>query len=543
MRSAFSKIGKLHAKQSLSLVIVVGDLFGEGPEADANLEALLNGEISVPLPTYFSVGDRALPATVVERLEKSDDLVPNLIYAGRKGTFTTHEGIRVVNAGGRLVENEASLTQAIGKFDPLYLPQDTKSLRGAHSAHILLTNQWPANISRLSDIEVPESVDKAAGAQAIAELCTALKPWYHFSSSPSASWEREVFKQPEEYGSLEEAKYTRFRSLASASHPVKEWVSAFSIDTSKPPPAEQSTNAPFLTASPPRKRPRLDDQEQAYGRQRGGGGGGRGGRNKRFKYDPNDCFMCIGKQDFKEHLVVSIGAESIITVLRGPLPKMDTFSQLSYTGHVMIIPMYHAADERAHGQRAESELKAEFEEMTKYRKALNRLIAAKGNGELGTVCYEVNRVGIRHFHWQLMPVQAEKIRRGLIEGAFKLARGNSKYEAFKDCEPGKLLGERNNFFRVWTWVPSADPVERADHEANGGDDDGGVTKSMYLPIPEIGKFNVSFGREVMSGVLQLEDRVDWRSALLANDEEEQAFENAEASALKEDFAEFDFAMQ
>lgn len=521
--------------------MVVGDVFGSGEEADADLSALLSGEISVPLPTYFSVGNHALPATVAERLESSDEVVLNLIYVGRKGTFTTTEGIRIVSIGGRLVENESSLTQALGKFDPLFLPQDAKSLRGAHSAHILLTNQWPANIARLSSIEVPEGVDKESGTQPLAEICQVLKPWYHFSSSPEAAWEREVFKQPEEYGTLEEAKYTRFKSLAGVDQPSKAWISAFTLDTARPPPAEKWTNAPFLSGSPPRKRPRLDDQEQAYDRQRGGGGG-HGRRNKRPRYDPNDCFMCIGKADFKEHLVVSIGNESIITVLRGPLPKADTFSELPYSGHVMIIPMYHAADERAHGQRPENDLLSEFSEMTKYRKALNRMIGAKGNGELGTVCYEVNRVGIRHFHWQLMPVQAEKIRRGLIEGAFKLGRENNKYEAFKDCDGEKLLDERNNFFRVWTWTPSANPVERADQQTNGGEEDGGTTKSMYFPIPEVGRFNVSFGREVMAGVLQLEDRVDWRSALLSDERAEEAYETEEAEGLKAEFAEFDFAM-
>ena len=541
LRSAFSKITKLNAKQSFSFAIMVGDVFGKDAEAEADLNALISGEIVVPLRTYFSVGDNTLPSQVTARLESSEEseLVPNLVYTGRKGTFTTIEDIRVVIVGGRQIENEAPTPQGPSKVDPLFSLQDAKSLRGAHSAHILITNQWPANIARLSNIGLPEGVDKDTGAQPLAELVQALKPWYHFSSSPAGVWEREVFKQPEEYGTFDEPKFTRFKSLGSIDHSVKEWVSAFTLDTTRPPPAETSTAAPFLNGSPPRKRPRLEDQGQAYDRH----SGGRGRHNKRAKFDPNDCFMCIGKEEFKQHMVVSIGEESILSVVRGPLPKSDTFPQLPYTGHVLIIPMYHAADEGAHGRRPDKDLEAEFSEMTKYRKALNRMIESKGNGELGTVCYEVNRVGIRHFHWQVMPVQADKIRRGLIEGAFKIASQNHKYGQFKDCEPEKLLEERNNFFRVWTWVPSADPVARADEEANGSETDGGETKSMYFPISESGRFNVSFGREVMAGVSQLEDRVDWRACLLPNDAEEEAFEKDEADALKEGFADFDFAMQ
>jgi hypothetical protein len=544
LTNAFNKITKLHTKQSFSFAIIVGDVFGKGADIEADLDALLNGEIKVPLPTYFSVGDQALPTKVAERLESSDEVVSNLIYAGRKGTFTTAEGIRVVTVGGRLVENDASVTQGLGKTDPLFLSQDTKSLKGAHSAHILLTNQWPGNIHRLSQIDVPEGVDIEAGAHPLAELNQALKPWYHFSSSPSGMWEREVFQQKQEYDSLEEPKYTRFKSLASVANPTKEWVSAFSLDTSRPPPAETWTKLPFLTGSPPRKRPRLEDQDQAYNHHNGGGGGHRGRKRGRYanSSNPNDCFMCVGKADFKEHMVVSIGSESVLSILRGPLPESTTFPQLTnFSGHSLIIPMYHAFDEISQGRRPQEELQTEFDEMTLYRKALNRMVGAKANGELGTVCYEVNRIGIRHFHWQLLPVEADKIKRGLVQGAFKLAAENRKYGTFQDCDPDELLEERNNFFRVWIWRPSTNPVEKADQEANGAEGDCGKTTSMFFKIPEEGKFNVQFGREVMAGILQLEDRVDWRTCLMP-EAEELAFEQAEAEAFKEGFAEFDFAM-
>merc|ERR1712098_704484 len=144
------------------------------------------------------------------------------------------------------------------------------------------------------------------------------------------------------------------------------------------------------------------------------------------------------------------------------------------------------------------------------------MIGAKSSGELGAVCYEVNRTGIRHFHWQVVPIQAEKIRRRLVDGAFKLAREKYKHEAFQDCDPDQLLEQRSDFFRVWTWTPSADPVERADQEANGNGGEGGVTTSMFFSIPGNARFSVNFGREVMAGLLQLEDRVNWQDAMLPN---------------------------
>jgi hypothetical protein len=542
LSKAFNRIAKIHTKLSLDFALIVGDVFSDGDTAQGELDQLLDGSTKPALLTYFTVGDHALPGKIIARLEDSPEVVPNLVYLGRKGTFTTSEGIRIVSVGGRLVENEQSVTQALGNFDPLFLDADVKGLRGAHSAHILLTNQWPANIARLSSLEVPEGVEKSTGAQPLATLSQALKPWYHFSSSPAAMWEREVFKQPEEYGSLEESKYTRFKSLASIGN-IKEWSSAFSIDTSKPPPAERWTEHPFLNGTPPRKRAHLPDQERAYDQYNGRRGGGvRGRRAKRPRMENDECFMCLTKPNFKDYLVASIAEDSIVTAMRGPLPLKNTFPDLSFTGHAMIIPIFHAEDEMQGGQRAIEDLQREFTEMTKYRKALSKMFVSKSDGRLGAVCYEVNRTGIRHFHWQVLPVEAEKIRRGLIEGAFKLASEKHKYEAFQECDPEKLLEQRSDFFRVWTWIPTADPVARADAEANGEDGDVGVIKCMYFPIPGSARFNVSFGREVMAGILQLEDRVDWWRTLLPDEAEERKVEEADAEGLKEDFAEFDFAM-
>jgi hypothetical protein len=521
------------------LILLTGDVFGESEVAEADLNALLNDELKLPVPTYFSVGDHALPSAVTARLVSSDELVPNLIYLGRKTTFKTSEGIRIVCLGGRMVENEESLTQTLSKTDPLFLSADAKSLGGAHSAHILVTNQWPANVARLSNIAVPEAINKDAGSQPLAVLCQALKPFYHFSSSPEAVWEREVFRHPAAYDSFEEAKLTRFKSFGGITT-GGGWLSAYVIDPSRPPPASESTEMPFLQGTPPKKRARLD-YEQSEDRQYRGRGGGR--RFKRPRVNPDDCFMCMNKADFKDYLVASIGDESIVTVMRGSLPKQDTFPQLSSTGHAMIIPLYHAADEAQHGMRVGEELEREFAEMNKYRKAINKMINTKTSGSLGTVCYEVNRTGIRHFHWQVLPIDAEKLRRGLVEAAFKVQRENSKYEDFESCDPDKVLRQRSDFFRVWMWTPSKDPVARADEEATGEDGEGGKTKSMFFPIPGNASFNVNFGREVMAGLLQLEERVNWRDAMLANEDEERKAEEADAEGFKADFAEYDFAMQ
>ncbi len=74
LKKAFEKISKLQTKQNFSVALVVGDLFssGSGEGDSSEVEALLNGQINVPLPTYFTVGDSAFPDSVKARLEVED---------------------------------------------------------------------------------------------------------------------------------------------------------------------------------------------------------------------------------------------------------------------------------------------------------------------------------------------------------------------------------------------------------------------------------------------------------------------------------------
>jgi len=537
-KKAFEKISKLQAKQKFDLAIIVGDVFGSAADdtTSNDLQALITGQIHIPLTSYFTIGNSAFPDAVKAKLEVDEDVCPNLLYLGRKGTTTTTEGIKIVALGGRQIQNEISVTGKLGSCDPQYLDNDARGLHGAHSAHILITNQWPANITNGSKIGIPPALSELVGAQSISNLCEALKPWYHFSSSPEAVWEREPFKQTAAYNSLEEPSVTRFKSLPSVMASTKDWMSAFSLDTSRPPATiETPTMSPFSRASPPRKR--SAEGNPSYERYNG-----RGRRQKRPRNDPNDCFMCLNKPEFKTHLVVSIGDESIVTASRGPLSTMSTFPQLSSSGHVMIIPHYHAADEAAQGKRSVEEVTAEFEEMSKFRRALNRMVGSKSSGQLGTVCWEVNRTGIRHHHWSLIPCPAEQVKKGLVDAAFKVLREQQQYPSFETCDPDSQLPIKSDYFRVWTW--SSDPVEMADQtNGNGGTkNEVGVTKSMYFPLPAEQRFNIWFGREVMAGLLQLEDRLNWRDALLRKDGSEEVAEVEDTQGLQADFAEFDFAM-
>lgn len=71
LQVAFSKLSTLHAKNNFSFAIVTGNLFAE--DDDAVVE-LLAGNIAVPLPTYFTVGTNPLPARVIEKIGKDEEV-------------------------------------------------------------------------------------------------------------------------------------------------------------------------------------------------------------------------------------------------------------------------------------------------------------------------------------------------------------------------------------------------------------------------------------------------------------------------------------
>lgn len=101
----FTKLSALQTRQQFAFAIIAGNLFADpettSPSEAEDLSKLIKGEIEIPVTTYFSVGRRTLPETVIEKLNSSDgELCTNLIALGRKGRVKTSDGFNVVAIGG-----------------------------------------------------------------------------------------------------------------------------------------------------------------------------------------------------------------------------------------------------------------------------------------------------------------------------------------------------------------------------------------------------------------------------------------------------------
>ena len=556
-KEVFEKISKLHAKNAFSLAIVLGDLFpdplGISSDDRDNLTSLLNSETTIPLPTYFTLGRHPLPQQVVAKLENSDDeICPNLYFLGKRSTTKTSEGIRIVTLGGSL-DSEIAAGLSKDKHLPFHTEGDAKALHGANTADILVTSSWPASIRSRSNNKLPEVIDDSSSLaeeeQCIADLCSALRPRYHFSTSDSIFYEREPFFHLSNEDQPDTSSITRFISLAAYDNPTKQkWLYAFTIDPNAAPPLTMpsgTTATPFTETS--RKRQRLPDQGQTYSRfNHDNGHQNHHHPNKRARHKapppgPQECFFCLSNPNLAAHLITSIGEDAYVTTAKGPLSTPTTYPNLTFPTHMLIIPLSHSP---TISTITPPETKTTtYKEMQRYRTALHSLLTSTGKGALGAVTWEVSRAEGIHIHWQFLPVPADLIKKGLVEAAFKVEAENEKYPT--TFKTKAMIGDgaaarTGDYFRVWVWRPE-EGVESTLDRDDDGDDGGekrGEEKELVLPLSAEFRFDLQFGRRVMAKLLGLEGRMHWKDCTQSDAEEKK-----DADGFKDAFKRFDFSLR
>jgi hypothetical protein len=415
-----------------------------------------------------------------------------------------------------------------GEFDPAlkgvvkdpysftFSEDDAKSLKGAGHADILITSDWPKDITKGS--KVPFQLENSPASSAhVAELTLALKPKYHFSTFAGLFYEREPFVNPTGDEKSDVVKITRFISLADFNNPNKQkWIYAFSID---PMAAEPMSLPPGATSCPldlkQKKRPAAAEQNSIRFSQETGREAYRPRKRKRGPPPgPSECFFCLSNANVATHLITSIGNDSYMTTAKGPLTTESTYPALGFPGHMLIIPLTHSPTiDLIPADSKEPAVK----EMGLFRSALNTMLKSK-DPSLGSVTWEVSQAGGVHIHWQYLPVPESLIEKGLVDAAFHVEAENLKYPKF---ESKSSLEDNGDFFRVLIWSSTS-----------------GKETSLILPIDPSFRFELQFGRRVLAKLLRLDSRADWHQCGQAEADEKQDVES-----FKEAFKEFDFSLE
>lgn len=548
--SVLGKLSKLHSKNLFSLGIILGDLFANPAESSSedeeSVSALLKGDIAVPLPIYFTLGNYPLPQKIIEKLERSDgEVCPNLYFLGKRSTTKTSEGLRIVALGGSLDPGStAGLSK--DKYLPFHTEDDAKALRDANTADILITSQWPLLVRTGSKVNIPDGAEDPSAEQCIADLCSTLRPRYHFSTSNQLFYEREPFFHAPKEEQPDEKQLTRFISLAAFDNPSKQkWLYAFSID---PEAAVSSTIPAGTTASPfadySKKRQRLPPQDQSYSRFSNHDHHHR--PSKRARQAPptlQECFFCLSNPNLATHLITSIADNTYLTTAKGPLSDASTFPTLGFPAHILILPLSHSP---TIASISDTEVRsATYKEVHRYRRALHSLLLENSKDSLGAVTWEVSRAEGIHVHWQFLPVPSDLVTKGLVEAAFKVEAENEKYPTFRNKDIGDGTAETGDYFRVWIWrlgegenLGGALTSNAADHPGRDGEAVLGKEISLVLPLSPDFRFDLQFGRRVMAKLLQREARMNWRDC-----QQSEAEETRDAEAFKKAFKQFDFSLE
>ncbi|TDZ49825.1 CWF19-like protein [Colletotrichum trifolii] len=521
----------LHAKNSFSLAIVIGNVFGT--DDNSEVEALLKGDIKVPLPVYFTAGTSPFPPQVVAKIEADEDVCENLHFLGKRSITKTSEGIRIVALGGKL-DKEIVGGQSKEQHLPYHTADDARSLKGANKTDILLTTIWPGGVWNGSKIALsPENQALVDSSAEVAELCATLKPRYHFSASPAEFfYEREPFVHPAAEGS-DDVSFTRFISMAPYGNASKaKSLYAFTINLK-----ETSVELPHGATLTPFKPKTLKrrQEEGSYSRFANEDDGGRHHHrgNKRRRHaspppGPDRCFFCLSNPNLDTHMVCTVGDDSYLATAKGPLATAETFKEqgLNFPGHIIITPLAHTPT--IHQSGAESygpdDAVRTYKEMARFRESLQAMVSTKSNRKLGAITWEISRDRNIHVHWQFHPVPADLIYKGLLELAFKVEAENFKYPEFESRELSyEEQSTHGDYFRIWIWAD------------NGEDRIKG--SSLVMKLDPNMRFDLQYPRRVVAKLLKLENRFVWQDCV-----QEQAEEIKDVEAVREAFKEWDFTV-
>ncbi|PPJ50550.1 hypothetical protein CBER1_05512 [Cercospora berteroae] len=533
------KLATMQKKQNFAFAIVAGNLFADPDtiteEESVEQEKLLAGQIEIPVTTYFTISTRALPPPVLEKLRNNNgELCPDLSILGRKSLFKTSEGFRIVTLAGNYAD---LLPEDADEFSAKYTDKDIGEAATFGEVDILITSDWPAEI-RIGSKNQYEG-RSPPGIRGLGELVSALKPRYHFSTS-QRFFEREPF-----FHNAEPPRpITRFVSVApfgtvkSSGTGAEKWIAAYNLEPSAPAPQippEGTTATPFVQT---RKRKSIDVNGGAQNGFRFASGGGRsyndwdGDQGRPYKrgkrqhqrnqrQEPQECYFCLGKNNAEVHMITSIGDNAYMTIAKGPLATRQTFPKLGIPCHMLIIPVEHAPTIQALNEETRE---ATHKEMSRYRDALHNMISSKstsgadGEAELGAVTWEISRGGGVHLHWQFLPVPVAMVKDGRIEAAFDVEAENQHYPRFAKTDAEKAAAQEGHYFKAMIWSE-------------------GSEKEIVLPLDETFRFDLQFGRRVLGKLMGLEERSHWRDVA-----QSQAEEDADASAFKEAFKQYDFTL-
>lgn len=361
----------------------------------------------------------------------------------------------------------------------------------------LLTSQWPSGIVE----------DEANTSKLISFLSLGVKPRYHFCGLNNKHFEKPPFRIPAQNSSSIEV-VSRFIALAKQNNTTKsKFLYALNVAplstmrlTDLMQKSTDEVECPYISMDFSDISSQANESTQFFWSHEEGGGrkrrSGDNAENQRKKFKPmmdqDKCWFCLSSGDVEKHLIISIGDNFYIALAKGPVNNF----------HALILPVNHV-------QSSANLSEEHFQELELFKRALKKFYESKN---MCTVFFERN---YKTSHMQVNAVGLDKEVEWNIKETFtdKAEEFSLTFETIPKLISSKDLPERSPYFVVE--LPNNETL---------------ITRQMN-------RFPINFGRDFLcaEGLLNAEDKIDWRNCQLPKSIEEDL-----VRAFRVGYKEFDF---
>ncbi|CAB4251895.1 similar to Saccharomyces cerevisiae YGR093W Putative protein of unconfirmed function [Maudiozyma barnettii] len=465
-----------------------------------------------PFTHILIVGD--VKSETIDNIGDVSDL-PTLYIFGAEGEST----IDIVQLNGfGVYECQDKLT--IG-----YTTQTTKQLNESKKAlwnkfkqledpvDIFISREWSSKVAALNEL--------FSGTELLDNVVKMTQPKYHI-----AYGDNNHYFESKPFIWEDSNEISRFINIADFDS-AKKWAYAFNLDMIKGE-SDNCTKKLDLIDSPynaPSQKRALSTDKHI------------GDNNKVIvepkqkrakKVLPSTCHFCFTNASLADHMIISIGNSSYLTIVKGPLttPKGD----MDFSGHCLLIPIEHIPKYNV-GQDKFSESTL-VKEMTDYENSVVKMNYRKF--DMSTIVFEINSERSIHFHKQIIPVPKYLIMK--FEAALDRQLHFNNENFFNNAKLNfKKYSSTNGEYLKIRDDPKSNYLQFTVYETSE------VVPKVYIAMFQSDmRLDLQFGRRVAAFLLKLPKRIKWDSPACLQSKEQEIMETEH---FQKGYKEFDIMTQ